>query len=207
MRGDTGFTNPSYLSIDSNNRLNVAQNAVTEDTTLLVKFLASNDVGATSFEFYLTIIADASPVWADVDSIPMATGDVLDLFKLAPKANTITWRSSFTQPSDTDLTDGKFAFTGVPSASRIEVQFTATNPYGSTHIAFYIDIVKSSRQVAYSDTVRHRLEIQGIDVTDDLVVGTDAEGNRRNSVFQVQERLDVIRVNTITVGKCELTTQ
>ena len=201
----TEFTNPSYLSIDSSYQLNIAASAVSEDTTVLLKFVADNGAGETEFEFYLTVIADASPAWEDIDAVPMTTADTLDLFRLVKNANSITWRSGFTQPSDTDLTDGKFSFTDTPSASRIEVQFTATNTHGSTHITFDIDIVKASRQIAFSDTTRYRVEIEGIDITDDLIVGEGADGMRRQSVFSVQENLDVLTPNVVTIGNCLIT--
>ena len=78
----TGFSKPSYLSIDANFQLQVALNAVTEDTTLLVKLSGINDVGATlagTFEFYLTILQAKAPVWQVVTSLSMFTDNTLNL--------------------------------------------------------------------------------------------------------------------------------
>lgn len=199
---DTDFDPPTHLSIDSNFQLDAG--SVTEDTTLLLKFKSSNRVGETPFEFYLTIFADLTPKWKDIATIPMSTRDTLNVFRLVDNAKSIVWRSSFTAPSEVDLDNGKISFNAVPAASRIEIQLTATNPHGDSHITFYIDVIKTSRQVSYSEMTRYRLEIEGIDVTDDLVVGEDEEGNARDSIFEVTENLDVVQVNTRTVGDCEL---
>ena len=72
----------AYLSIDADYRLQVAMNAVTEDTTALVKLLGINGIGDTPFEFYLTVPQAKAPVWQDITSLSMFTDNTLNLFTL-----------------------------------------------------------------------------------------------------------------------------
>ena len=202
----SGFTNPTYLSINNSYELVIASDAVSADTETLLKFTATNDAGSTNFEFYLVIIADAAPVWEDVSAgIPLPTDRDFDLFTICNGASSFAWKSGFTVPSDVSLVDNKLSFISTPTTSQVSVSITATAQNGMTaDIDFDLIVVRNTQDVEYSDTLRYRLEVAGIDITQDLIIGEEDEDGIA-SIFNVTESSDDIRVNSRTVSDCELT--
>ena len=99
---DVGYRKPSYLSINTDNELMIASNAVTETTPVYVALKAINHIDATetgSFGFYLIIQADTAPVWRDVPSLTMPGGSTYDLYQIVEGADSVAFKSGATQPT------------------------------------------------------------------------------------------------------------
>ena len=194
---DVGYDKPDFLTINSNNKLAVASNAVTETTPVLVKLKAINRIDATetdSFEFYLIIEQTADPVWREVDSLTMRANSSYDLFQLVD-ADSIAFRSGRPRPAGSSLSNGVFQIGTVGGS----VAFTATKGSRTeTHIAFDVDVVQPLRNrpgsIGESDIFRHRVEIAGIDVSADV-----------REFPTVSKSLDVIELNRYRVDDATLT--
>ena len=65
----TGFDKPTYLSINADNELEIASNAVTETQPVLVRLTGINYIDSIDFEFYLIIVQAANPTVRDIDDI------------------------------------------------------------------------------------------------------------------------------------------
>ena len=63
-----GFDKPDWLSINATGELEIASDAVTETTPVLVKLTGINYIDAADFEFYLIVEPATAPVWRDVDN-------------------------------------------------------------------------------------------------------------------------------------------
>ena len=194
---DVGYDKPDFLTINPNNKLAVASNAVTETTPVLVKLKAINRIDATetdSFEFYLIIEQTADPVWREVDSLTMRANSSYDLFQLVD-ADEIAFRSGRPRPAGSSLSNGVFRIGRVGGS----VAFTATKGSRTeTHIAFDVDVVQPLRNrpgsIGESDIFRHRVEIAGIDVSADV-----------REFPTVSKSLDVIELNRYRVDDATLT--
>ena len=64
----------SFLTINANAGLEIANDAVTETTPVLVRLTGINYIDSADFEFYLVIQSATAPVWRDVDSLTMRAG-------------------------------------------------------------------------------------------------------------------------------------
>ena len=81
-----------------------------------------------------------------------------------------------------------------PIQTTYTVSLTATKGSRSTDITFEIDVLRRSVEVPYSETIRFRTEVAGVDITQDMV-GSPS----------VSKNVDAIRVNQSTVNDCEIT--
>ena len=62
-----GFDKPTYLSINADNELEIASNAVTETQPVLVRLTGINYIDSVDFSFYLIIVQAANPAVRDID--------------------------------------------------------------------------------------------------------------------------------------------
>ena len=161
---ESGFEIPSYLSIDSNLNLVVANNILLKDTTLLVKLRAFSLRAETPLQFYLVIRKKVAPVWSAIEVLPIDLGETVNLFAYCEGAASIAWKSGVTPPTGYVLSSGKLTVTGTTS----EIQVTATNANGSTDKTLKVQVDVSAALVS-SHQFGYRLEIEGIDVTEDMI--------------------------------------
>ena len=163
---DVGYKKPDYLTL-SGSDLMIASNAVSVETSVLVKIKAVNDIGSTdtdNFKFYLTIRQPDRPVWVDIDNVSMDASSAINLFDYVENAESISVRSGRTNPAGSSLSSGVFTI-GTLSGT---VHFTATNDAGQRHVEFFVDVIRESSIDDYSDTFRYVVEIAGIDVSKDV---------------------------------------
>ena len=185
----TGFDKPTYLSINADNELEIASNAVTETQPVLVRFTGINYIDSIDFQFYLIIVQAANPTVRDIDELAMYASTTFNLFDIVDNATAITFRSGQTQPTGSSISNGVFTI-GTAGGT---AYFTATNANGSTHFEIAIDVVSVDAD-NFSDTFRYRTEIAGIDVSAD-VKGTPT----------VSESIDEVRLNVVTANRVNLT--
>ena len=184
-----GFDKPSYLSINADNELEIASNAVTETTPVLVKLTGINYIDSIDFQFYLIIVQATNPTVREVDDLAMYANTTFNLFDIVENATAITFRTGQTQPAGSSISNGVFTI-GTAGGT---AYFTATNANGSTHFEIVIDVVSVDAD-NFSDTFRYRTEIAGIDVSAD-VKGTPT----------VSESIDEVRLNVVTANRVNLT--
>lgn len=181
---DVGFSKPSYLSINSNNQLLIAANAVSETTPLFVKLLAINSIDSRPFEFYLVIENPTAPVVRKVDELTLLANSTFDLFQIVKNANSITFRTGKTQPTHSRISDGILTI-GTHSGT---AYFTATNATGRTNFEIKITVVQAEVE-DFPETARDRIELAGINVTPDL-----------QEISGVSESLDAVSLNEYRVN-------
>ena len=180
---DSGYDTPAYLSIDSNQNLDVASGRVSDDTCVLVKLRAFSRSGETPFRFYLVVLKRKTPVWKDVRVLPMDDGETVNLLDLVPNAKRISWRSGFRVPLGYTLSAGQLTVANQRSESPVAVELTAFNDFGRSDI--FLDVqTRIPGGLVSSDVYDYRVLIAGIDVTEDLL-----------EVSSVHHSLDVINPN------------
>ena len=185
----TGFDKPTYLSINADNELEIASNAVTETQPVLVRLTGINYIDSIDFQFYLIIVQAANPTVRDIADLAMYASTTFNLFDIVDNATAITFRSGQTQPTGSSISNGIFTI-GTAGGT---AYFTATNANGSTNFEIAIDVVSVDPD-NFSDTFRYRTEIAGIDVSGD-VKGTPI----------VSESIDEVRLNVVTANRVNLT--
>ena len=185
----TGFDKPTYLSINADNELEIASNAVTETQPVLVRLTGINYIDSIDFQFYLIIVQAANPTVRDITDLAMYASTTFNLFDIVDNATSITFRSGQTQPTGSSISSGVFTI-GTAGGT---AYFTATNSNGSTNFEIAIDVVSVDTD-NFSDTFRYRTEIAGIDVSGD-VKGTPI----------VSESIDEVRLNVVTANRVNLT--
>ena len=109
-------------------------------------------------------------------------------------ADSITWQSGFTPPPVFTLTDGELTITGNLAQTTYTVSFTAIKGSLATDTTFDIDVLRRSVEVPYSETIRFRTEVAGVDITQDM-----------SGSPTVSKNVDAIHVNQSTVNDCEIT--
>ena len=102
-----GFDKPDWLSINASDELEIASDAVTETTPVLVKLTGINYIDSVEFEFYLIVEPATAPVWRDVDSLTMRAGSSYDLHQIVD-TDSVAFTSGETQPTGATLSDGIF---------------------------------------------------------------------------------------------------
>ena len=185
----TGFDKPTYLSINADNELEIASNAVTETQPVLVRLTGINYIDSVDFQFYLIIVQAANPTVRDVTDLAMYASTTFNLFDIVDNVTSITFRTGQTQPTGSSISNGVFTI-GTAGGT---AYFTATNANGSTNFEIAIDVVSVDPD-NFSDTFRYRTEIAGIDVSQD-VKGTPI----------VSESIDEVRLNVVTANRVNLT--
>ena len=185
---DVGYDKPPFLTINSSNELVLGSGA----RTCLVKLKAINRIDATetgSFQFYLIVRRAAAPVWREVSELTMRAGNSYDLFQLVPDAESIAYRSGRTRLSGSSLSNGIFT---VGTEGGV-AHFTGTwKGSQSAHIAIHIDVVSGVGTVR--DVSGYRVEIEGVDVTADVL-----------AFPSVSETLDPIVINEYRVNEATIT--
>ena len=175
---------PTWLTIESDYELVVDGDAVSETTPLIV-FL---DMGRC---FYLVVNPPTPPsLRVDIDALNMLTDSSYDLFLIVQNADSITFETGQTQPTGSSISDGVFTI-GTANGT---AYFTATNDDGSIDFAIQINTVQRQRNLdEFSDTKRIRVEIAGIDVSDDFL-----------DISELSETLDAITLTDFTVNDATL---
>ena len=179
----------SFLTINANAGLEIASDAVTETTPVLVRLTGINYIDSADFEFYLIIQPATAPVWRDVDSLTMRAGSSYDLHQIV-NADSIALTTGQTQPTGATLSDGIFTIDTTGGTA----YFTATKGTLTTDFQVNIVVVQMPDPDNFSDTFTYRVEISGIDVSDDLF-----------ELPEVTQSLDVILLNEYQVGEVSLT--
>ena len=160
---DVGYRKPPFLSINANNELVVSSSAVTETSPVLVRCLGINYIDSQPFSFYIIIVQANNPIWREITSISMRAGSQVNLFDYVD-ADTISFRSGRTQPTDSTLSNGIF----IIGKTGGRVSFTARKGSRTTHTEFDVHVIQQSDPENFSDIFRHHVEIAGIDVTADV---------------------------------------
>lgn len=186
---DVGYKKPPFLSINANNQLVVASNAVTGP--IFVKLKGINHIGSTpddSFSFYLVIRQAQAPVWRPVTELSMRANSSYDLHQIVD-ADEIVFRSGRTQPTDSSINEGVFRI-GTEGGT---AEFTARKAGHSSHIAIDINVIQHASPANFSDVFRHRVEISGIDVSTDV-----------KQFPNVSKSLDAVELNKYAVDETTL---
>ena len=186
---DVGYKKPPFLSINANNGLVVSSSAVTETTPVSVQCLGINRIDAQPFAFYLVIRQASNPKWREIDTLSMRAGSSVNLFDYVD-ADSISFRSGRTQPTDSTLSNGIFTI----GKTGGKASFTARKGSRSTHTEFNVHVIQRSDPADFSDIFRHRVEIGGIDVTADV-----------SEFPTVSKSLDDISLNEYRANQVSLT--
>ena len=174
---DTGFDKPDYLSINSSNELEVAASAVTETTPVLVPLRGINRVDSQPFSFYLIVRQAAAPVWRDVETLTMRADSSFDLHQIVD-ADSIAGQSL---PTGGSVANGIFTI-GTTGGN---ATFRATKGTLTTDKTIQINVIQAANPDNFSDIVRYKVEIAGIDVTADIL---------KDPPIQVSKSLDDVEL-------------
>ena len=186
---DVGYDQPDFLSINANSELVVASNAVTETTPVLVRCLGINYIDSQPFEFYLIIQKATNPIWRDIENLSMRANSSYDLYQIVEGADEIVFRSGRTQPAGSRISNGALQIGTVGG----RVSLTARRGSRTAHKDLNISVVQESDPNNFSDIFRHRVEIAGIDVTDDVI-----------DFPTVSKSLDVVSLNEYRANELSL---
>ena len=186
-----GFDKPSHLSINADNELEIASNAVSETTPVLVKLTGINYIDSVDFSFYLIIVPASSPTWRDVESLSMKANTTYNLHQIVD-ADSIAFESGETQPTGSSISDGVFTIATTAGTA----YFRATKDGLTTDKAIQIDVIQPPDPDNFSDITRYKIEIAGIDVTSDY---------NRDSPLRLTKSLDDVelsryRAHSVTVS-------
>ena len=186
---DVGSNKPPYLSINTANGLAVSSSAVTETTPVLVRCLAINRIDSQPFSLYLIIRQASNPKWREIETLSMRAGSSVNLFDYVD-ADSISFRSGRTQPTDSTLANGIFTI----DTTGGRASFTARKGSRSTHTEINVHVIQQSMPENFSDIFRHRVEIGGIDVSSDV-----------SEFPTVSKSLDDISLNEYRANEVNLT--
>ena len=156
---DVGYDKPSFLSV-SGNTLSVSNSA----TPALVKLRSLNHIDSAPFEFYIIPIVTKTPVWESVSELSVRENAPLDLYEFVKDATTIAFQSGQTQPTGSTLTNGIFTI-GTESGT---AHFRATYGTQTADISIKFNVVPTIERDTLSEIFRYKVDIEGIDVSDDL---------------------------------------
>ena len=187
----TGFDKPTYLSINADNELEIASNAVTETSPVLVKLTGINYIDSIDFQFYLVIVPATAPTWRDVESLSMKANTTYDLHQIVA-ADSIVFEPGETQPTGSSLSDGVFTIATAEGTA----YFRATKDGLTTDKTIQIDVIQEPNPDNFSDIFRYKVEIAGIDVSPDLI--KDAPPRVTKSLDDVE--LTRYRAHSVTVS-------
>ena len=186
----TGFDKPTYLSINADNELEIASNAVSETQPVLVRLTGINYIDSVDFSFYLIIVPASSPTWRDVESLSMKANTTYDLHPIVD-ADSIAFEPGETQPTGSSMSNGVFTIATTAGAA----YFRATKGGLTTDKAIQIDVIQEPNPDNFSDIFRYKVEIAGIDVSSDLI--KDAPTRVTKSLDDVE--LTRYRAHSVTV--------
>ena len=186
-----GFDKPTYLSINADNEIAIASNAVTETTPVLVKLTGINYIDSVDFQFYLIIVQTSSPTWRDVESLSMKANTTYNLHPIVD-ADSIAFEPGETQPTGSSLSDGVFTIATTAGTA----YFRATKDGLTTDKAIQIDVIQEPNPDNFSDVFRYKVEIAGVDVTSDYI--TDSPLRLTKSLDDVE--LTRYRAHSVTVS-------
>lgn len=153
---DTGFDLPDYLSINSNNEIVIANDAVTEATSVLVKVRGINYIDSIALSFYIIIEPATAPVWRDVEGLSMKANTTYNLHQIVD-AEQITQQSG---PTGSSTSNGIFTL----GTTGGDATFRATKDGLTTDKTIAIELIQASTPDNFSDTFRYSVEIAGISI-------------------------------------------
>ena len=181
---DAEFTAPSWLTLNANNQLAIAQNAVSAATPIIVKLNLSRC-------FYLVVFPKTAPtVRENQGELSMLANSSFDLHLIVENADSITFRSGRTQPTGSSIRNGIFT---IGTAGGM-ASFQAQNANGNTNFEIKINVVQTDVDLENaSEGIRDRVEIAGIDVTPDV-----------KGVPSISESLDAVSLNTFRANDAEV---
>ena len=106
---DVGFSLPNWLSIDTQNRLQISTGTMQagEVRTCLLKLRGINRIDSVEFSFYL-VIEEQSPRWRDIENLTMKANSSYDLFQLVSNATRIELHPNYALPTGASLANGIF---------------------------------------------------------------------------------------------------
>ena len=180
----TDSEHPTWLTIENDYELTVDSDAVSETTPVFVEL-------DNSAELYAVVNPATAPsLRVDIDALNMLTDSSYDLFLIVQNADSIAFETGQTQPTGSSISDGVFTI-GTANGT---AYFTATNDDGDTDFAIQINTVQRQRNLdEFSDTKRIRVEIAGIDVSEDFL-----------DISELSETLDAITLTDFTVDDATL---
>ena len=187
----TGFDKPTYLSINADNELEIASNAVTETQPVLVRLTGINYIDSADFSFYLIIVPVSAPEWRDVESLSMKANTTYNLHPIVD-ADSIAFESGETQPTGSSIASGVFTIATTAGTA----YFRATKDGLTTDKAIQIDVIQPPDPANFSDISRYKIEIAGIDVTSDYL--TDSPLRLTKSHDDIE--LSRYRAHSVTVS-------
>jgi len=179
---------PSYLSIDSQNRLVVAATGTPmKDTPVFVKLRAYSYRGDTPLHFYVYVRRQRAPQLATRESqktLYLTPGESYDLRRLFVRsrletAPTFAFRSGYTVPTGMSVSGSELRTPNPPYQGGI-VQLQATNTAGTTEFDVNLIVQRQTRET-FTD---YRFLIEGIDVSEDIASGF---------IPRIQDELDRIQ--------------
>ena len=180
---DGAYDPPAYMSIDADLNLVIDAGVISGDTCILVKFRAFSFSGDAPFGFYLVILKKDTPVWKDIDVLPMDDGETVNLYEFVRNAKQIFWKNGFRVPAGYVLSGGQLTVSNQTSESPVAVEFTAFNDEGGRDIRFTV-LPRIPDAITTSDLYDYRVLIEGIDVSEDLL-----------EIASIHRSLDVINPN------------
>lgn len=187
---DIEYEPPDYLTLNGMD-IDIASNAVTSETAVEVKLKAFNRRGFTddnNFKFYIVIRQNTAPVVEIVQNISMPPNSSFDVSQLVDAADSYT---SLSRPSGSTFSGSLLSIGTVGGNVRIR----ATKDGLNSTIQFNVDVIRRPTAADYSDIFRYRLEIAGIDVTDDL---------QQDPYPEISNTLDPVNVNEYIVNNATL---
>ena len=188
---DKGYTPPDYISISGTGIVIARNTGLKEETAIEIKVKAFNKHGATddnNFKFYIVIKKAAAPIVDDVKNVSMPPHSEFDVRPLVDAADSF---SSLTLPTGASFSGSVIRIGATGGA----VSIRATKDGLNAVINFNVDIIRKSTSADYSDVFRYRLEIAGIDVTEDL---------QQDPYPEVSNTLDPVNVNEYIVNNATL---
>ena len=160
-----GSDKPSFLSINTNTKLAVASNAVTETRPVLVKLTAINRIDAVDLQFYLVIRQTTAPRVRDITTLTMRAGSTYDLFQIVDGADSIVLRNGRPRLAGSSLSNGVFRIGTTGGVAHFTARYGSLN----SHFQINIYVVQDSDESNFSDVFRHRVQIAGINVSADIL--------------------------------------
>ena len=187
------------VSITQDNKLTFGR-----EGAWLIRLTAINRIDAVDIEVPVVVRRASAPETKPPKNVAMLPNTTMNLFLIAPEAETISFQTGKNQPTGSRIKNGRFQI-GTQGGT---AYFTATRDGQNAHFQMNIDVAQLAKfpllpspQKYYAETgseftghFRYRVEIEGIDVSADLLEAPD-----------VSESLDPVALNEYRVNEANLT--
>ena len=191
---DVGFDMPYFLSISTDNRyLNISSEVYSRQIVYL-RLNGINPHGITeTLGFYLIIEPIPEPRWVQSE-ICIYENQIVNLLELTENADEVVWKRRTTPPTELEITDSRLSLTGTATATEYELEVTAWKDSQFTDHTLNLTLIDETERPATNETpAGWKVEIEGIDVTDDL-----------NASPTISQSLDAYRVNEYVFDTCQI---